>query len=168
MFVFNNINLKKANNIIAKYPKGKSKSAVMPLLWLSQEQDDDNILSKEKIEYISQFLSLPLIQVYEVASFYTMYNLNDVGKYHIQICGTVPCHLVGSKVILDTCKKILGVDKNKITSDGKFSFTEVECLGACTEGPVVQINNKQYYEKLNKKSTAELIFKLSNENKLEN
>lgn len=160
-FAFNEINLKKAKTEVAKYPNGKEKSAIMALLWLAQEQDGGNELTKEKIEYIADFLQMPVIRVYEVASFYTMYNLTAVGKNHIQICGTVPCHLVGAKELFTTCKTILGVDKNEITSDGKFSFTEVECLGACTNAPVVQLNNKEYYTKMTKNSMIELIDKLN-------
>lgn len=152
---------KKVSEILSKYPSDKKKSAIMSLLWLAQEQDGENLITREKISAISKLLEVAEIKIYEVASFYTMYNLNEVGKYHIQICGTVPCHLVGSKVLFDFAKKSLGVEKNKITSDGKFSYSEVECLGACTEAPVIQINNKKYFTKLDKNKFSELINKLS-------
>ena len=163
MFCFNELNHQKAALEIKKYPVGKEKSAIMALLWLAQEQDGQNILTKEKIDYIAHFLSIPIIKVYEVASFYTMYNLTDVGKNHIQICGTVPCHLVGAKDLLEICKKVLGVDKDQVTSDGKISFTEVECLGACTHAPVMQVNNQKYYEKVDKSVMTGVINSLLNQ-----
>ncbi len=168
MFKFNEENLKKAEQVLKNYPEGQERSGIMPLLWLAQEQDGENILSKEKIEYIADFLSLPIIKVYEVASFYTMYNLTEVGKNHIQVCGTVPCHLVGSRDLMDICKKFFGVDKDTVTSDGKFSYSEVECLGACANAPVVQINNKQYFQNLDKQKISVLIGKLSSGDSLEN
>lgn len=148
MFEFTQANKLKAEAEIAKYPHGQEKSAIMALLWIAQEQEGGNYLSKEKLEYVAAFLDLPIMRVYEVASFYTMFNMSDPGKYQIQICGTVPCHIMGSRDIMRVCKSILGVDEKNVTSDGKFSFTTVECLGACASAPVVQINNKEYYEKV--------------------
>jgi NADH-quinone oxidoreductase E subunit len=168
MFEFNTENIKKADQILKKYPDDQSRSAVMPLLWLTQEQDGQNILNKDKIEYVAKMLNLPEIKVYEVASFYTMYNLKDVGQYHIQVCGTVPCHLVGSKDILSACKNFLGVDRGEITSDGKFSYTEVECLGACSEAPVLQLNNKEYFVNLDKSKLLKLIKSLGDGENAEN
>ncbi len=162
MFSFSEINLEKAKVELQKYPSGKEKSAIMALLWIAQEQDGENILTKEKLEYVASFLSIPVIKVYEVASFYTMYNLVDVGKNHIQICGTVPCHLVGSKNLLETCQKILGVDKDTLTSNKDISFSEVECLGACTGAPIVQLNNKEYFEKMNPDKMINLLESLQN------
>ncbi|QED23635.1 complex I 24 kDa subunit family protein [Candidatus Deianiraea vastatrix] len=161
MFQFNQENHQKSQEILAKYPSDKKRSAIMPFLWLAQEQDGDNILSKDKIEYVAQLLSIPVIQVYEVATFYTMYNLENVGANHIQICNTVPCSLVGSKDILATIEKLTGVKENTISPNGKFSFSKVECLGACNAAPVIQINNKQYHEKMNKEKMLELFYKLS-------
>lgn len=160
MFKFSDVNLKKIEEILAKYPD--KRSTIMSLLWIAQEQDGENILSKDKIEHVADFLKIPVINVYEVASFYTMYNMKDVGRFHIQICGTVPCHLVGAVDLLKTCKTILGVDKNTVTSDGKFSFSEVECLGACVDAPVIQVNNKEYYEKVDKNKLINIINDFSN------
>ena len=168
MFEFNRENLEKVDKILQKYPNDQSRSAVMPLLWLAQEQDGQNLLNKDKIEYVAKMLNLPEIKVYEVASFYTMYNLHDKGKYHLQVCGTVPCHLVGSQDILSACKNFLGVEKDEVTSDGKFSYSEVECLGACSEAPVLQVNNKEYFVKLDKSKLLKLIKSLGDGEGIEN
>lgn len=146
MFEFTQDNLKKAGEIIAKYPKERAKSAVMPLLDLAQRQNA-NYVSGEIIEYIARLLELPPIRVYEVASFYSMYNLKPVGKYLLQVCGTTPCMLRGSEDIIKLCENKLKIKMNETSQDGLFTLKEVECLGACVNAPMVQIND-DYYEDL--------------------
>ena len=126
--------------ILAKYPAERKKSAVMPLLDLAQRQND-NWVSKDVIETIARLLEMPEIKVYEVASFYTMYNLKPVGKYLLQFCKTTPCMLRGIDKIVKDCKEKLGIEMDQTTADGLFTLKEVECLGACVNAPVVQIND---------------------------
>ena len=159
-FEFNQENVAKAQQIIEKYPEGKSKSAVMPLLDLAQRQNN-NYLDQDIIEYIAGFLNLPPIKVYEVASFYSMYNLKPVGKYLLQVCGTTPCMLRGSEDIINVCKKKLNIGMNETTSDGLFTLKEVECLGACVNAPIVQIND-DYYEDLNSEIMEKILEYLKN------
>lgn len=156
-FAFNDDNLQKANNIIKKYPDGRQKSAILPLLDLAQRQI--GWLPTASIEYVANMLGIPFIRAYEVATFYTMFNLQPVGKYHIQICSTTPCWLRGSNKISETCKKELGINFGEVTNDKKFSLTEVECLGACVNAPMVQIND-DYFEDLDEEKMAILIKKL--------
>ncbi len=160
MFEFNSENQKLAKEIIAKYPAGRQKSAVMPLLDLAQRQNN-NYISQEIIEYIAKMLDLAPIRVYEVATFYSMYNLKPVGKYLVQICGTTPCMLRGSEDLFKTCKENFGVDRNQTSEDGLFTVKEVECLGACVNAPMVQIND-DYYEDLDAKSMNQLLTDLKN------
>lgn len=159
-FRFNEENLEKSTKIIAKYPKERSKSAVMPLLDLAQRQNN-NYISKEVIEYLADLLDLPVIHIYEVASFYSMYNLNPVGKYLIQICGTTPCMLCGSKKITESIKNHLKIEMNQTTKDNMFTLKEVECLGACVNAPMIQIND-DYYEKLDEERVVEILKELKN------
>lgn len=144
-FVFTQENLQIAKNAIAKYPEGKQASAVMELLWIAQRQN--GWVSKSVIKYISEFLTMPEVRVYEVATFYSMYNLKPVGRYFIQTCGTTPCMLMGAEEITQTIQNILGIANGQTTDDKTFSLLEVECLGACSNGPMVQIND-DYYEDL--------------------
>jgi NADH-quinone oxidoreductase E subunit len=157
-FSFNDENLQKAKNIIKKYPENKQKSAILPLLDLAQRQMN-GWLPTASIEYVANILGIPFIRAYEVATFYTMFNLKPVGKYHIQICSTTPCWLRGSDKITETCKKELGITFGEVTTDEKFSLTEVECLGACVNAPMVQIND-DYYEDLDEEKMRNLINKL--------
>lgn len=143
-FIFTKENMEKAQNHIAKYPEGRQSSAVLPLLDLAQRQSG-GWLPREAIEAVAELLKMPIIRVFEVASFYTMFNLNPVGKYHLQICGTTPCWLRGAAELKDRCQKVLGIKENEVTCDGKFSLAEVECLGGCVNAPIVQIND-DYYE----------------------
>ena len=140
-------NAVEASRIIALYPEGRQASAVMPLLWLAQGQMADATgsawLPVPVIEFIAAQLSMPYIRVYEVASFYTMYNLAPVGRFHVQVCGTTPCQLRGSDDIMKACKD-KGLEKGANTPDGLFTLTEVECLGACANAPMVQINADNY------------------------
>ncbi len=145
-FEFTKENLKKAEAIVAKYPKGQQRSAMLPLLDLAQRQNG-NWVSMEVMQYLATLLLVPYIKVYEVATFYTMFNLQPIGKYHVQVCRTTPCWLRGSDNLTNLCKKKLGVGLHETTRDGKFTLTEVECLGACVNAPMVQIND-DYYEDL--------------------
>ncbi|MDP2193911.1 MAG: NADH-quinone oxidoreductase subunit NuoE [Alphaproteobacteria bacterium] len=159
-FTFNEQKLKKAHSHVAKYPNGRERSAIKALLDLAQRQADDHgvigSLTKEKIEYVANFLNMPVVMVYEVASFYTMFNLKPVGKYHIKVCGTVPCCLVGSDDLTKTCTDKLNMKMGETTPDQVFTLTEVECLGACVNAPVVQIND-DYYEDLTPADMAQIL-----------
>ncbi len=139
-FQFNEENQKKVHEISAKYPADRQKSAVMPLLDLAQRQNQ-NWISKDVIACIAEILKMPEIKVYEVASFYTMYNLKPVGKYLLQFCKTTPCMLRGIDKIIKDCEEKLGIEMDETTLDGVFTLREVECLGACVNAPVVQIND---------------------------
>ena len=159
-FVFSAENEALIKKIIAKYPKGKQASAVMPLLDLAQKQND-NWIPMKAIERIAELLGMARIRVLEVASFYTMYNLKPVGKYFLQLCGTTPCMLRGSDDIARCIKDKLGIVSGESTEDGKFSVLEVECLGACVNAPIVQVND-DFYEDLDYDSMEVLIDSLSN------
>ena len=158
-FVFTEENLILANKHIAKYPNGKQASAVLPLLDLAQRQNN-NWLPMAAIEYVGQMLDMATMRVFEVATFYTMFNLAPVGKYHIQLCGTTPCWLRGAEDIKNACKSKLNIDLGEKTADGMFSLCEVECLGACANAPMIQIND-DYYEDLDSNSMAKIIDDLS-------
>lgn len=161
-FSFTEANLKQAQKIIGRYPANKEKSAIMPLLYLAQKQNN-NWVSKEVMNYIAKFLNIEPMQVYEVATFYTMYNKQPVGKYLIQICRTTPCWLCGCDDILRACTDILGIKVGETTVDKKFTIIEVECIGACTGGPAIQIND-HFYEKLNYIKMKKLLEELMSEN----
>ena len=141
-------NRKTADWHIAKYPEGRQRSAVMPLLDLAQRQvgaetDTQGWLPLPVIEYVAKYLDMPVIRVLEVASFYFMYNLKPVGKFHVQVCGTTPCMLRGSDDIIAACKK-RGMEKGHVSADGLWTLTEVECMGNCATAPMVQINDDNY------------------------
>ena len=144
-----------AEEILEKYPAQNKKSAVMPFLYLAQKQND-NWIPLAAIKYISKYLSMPYISVYEVATFYSMFNLSPVGKYFIQICTTTPCLIRGADKIVKVCKQKISEKENQVSKKGECSWTEVECLGACVNAPMMQINN-DYYEDLDEKSTAKII-----------
>jgi NADH-quinone oxidoreductase E subunit len=154
-FEFNAENQKKVREIIAQYPEGRQKSAVMPLLDLAQRQND-NWISKDVIACIAATLEMPEIKVYEVASFYTMYNLKPVGKYLLQFCKTTPCMLRGIDKIIHDCEKKLGIAMDQTTPDGLFTLKEVECLGACVNAPMVQIND-DFVEDLTSENFLKII-----------
>lgn len=145
-FVFTKENMERVNYHIAKYPEGRQASAVLPLLDIAQRQSG-GWLPKAAIEAVADLLAMPVIRVFEVASFYTMFNLKPVGQYHLQLCGTTPCWLRGAAELKERCQKVLGIHEGEVTSDGKFSLVEVECLGACVNAPVVQIND-DFFEDL--------------------
>ncbi len=154
-FSFTKENLSMAKAIIKKYPEGKQRSAVLPLLDMAQRQNG-GWLSVDVIEYVADMLEMHYMRAYEVASFYSMFNLKPVGKYHIQICGTTPCWLRGAEDIKHACEKTLKIKCKETTKDGLFTLSEVECLGACVDAPVVQIND-DYYENLTPESMEKVI-----------
>lgn len=138
--------LAKVDEILSRYPKGRAKSAVMPLLDLAQRQHQGWIPAKA-MEVIAGLINEPLIKVHEVATFYSMYKLAPVGKFLVQVCGTTPCWLCGSADIIRTCEQSLGIKMGETTEDGLFTLEEVECLGACVNAPMIQVND-DYYEDL--------------------
>jgi len=156
---------KQVDEIIARYPKGKF-SAVMPLLDLAQRQvgeDGANAkppyggwIPRAAMDEIARILSMPPIKVYEVATFYSMYNLAPVGKYLVQVCSTTPCWLCGSDKVVKACEEKLGIHPGETTRDGMFTLVEVECLGACVNAPMIQIND-DYYEDLSAERTGEIL-----------
>ena len=154
-FNFTLENLAKAEEIIKHYPLGRQKSAILPLLDIAQRQSG-GWLPQNAIEYVSEMLNVPYMRAFEVATFYTMFNLKPVGKYHIQLCGTTPCWLRGGGQVLKTCEEKLGIKCGETDADKKFSLTEVECLGACVNAPMIQIND-DYYEDLTPKIMAQII-----------
>ena len=158
LFKFNGENLQKAKNEIKKYPKKRKASAVLALLYLAQNQND-NWIPLAAIRYVATMLDMPYIKVYEVVTFYSMFNLSPVGKYFVQVCTTTPCMIRGASKIVDACKKYISEEQNKLSENKLCSWTEVECLGACVNAPMMQIN-KDYFEDLNESKTEELIQKL--------
>jgi len=139
---------------IAKYPDGRQASAVVPALWQAQKQNN-YWLPQKAIEKVAELLDMPKIRVLEVATFYTMFNLEPVGKYYIQLCGTTPCMLCGSDDLIKVLERRVG-QQRKVTADGMFSWLEVECLGACCNAPMVQIND-DYYEDLTAENFEKLL-----------
>ena len=154
-FNFNSTNLTKAKKIIKMYPDNFKESSIMPLLSIAQTQNH-GWLPKKAIEYVSNFIEVPEIKVLEIATFYSMYNLSPVGKFHIEVCTTTPCMLRGSDSMVNLCKKKLGLEIGEITEDGLFSLGRVECLGACVNAPVIKIN-ENYYEDLDSDSLTKLL-----------
>lgn len=169
-FEFTKANQKRVKEIIALYPPGRQQSAVMPLLDLAQRQVAEDgakanpvyggWVSRAAMDHIAEILSMAPVKVYEVATFYSMYNTAPVGKYLVQICGTTPCWLCGSDAIIKACTSYLGIGMNQTTRDGMFSLMEVECLGACVNAPMVQIND-DYYEDLTPETMREILNYLS-------
>jgi NADH-quinone oxidoreductase subunit E len=145
-FAFTPENLERAKRLMAKYPPGRQSSAVLALLDLAQRQHG-GWLPRAAMDHVAGLLEMAPIRVYEVATFYTMLNLTPVGEYHLQVCRTTPCWLRGADDLTETCKRKLGIGLKGRTADGKFSLIEVECLGACVNAPVVQIND-DFYEDL--------------------
>jgi len=154
-FEFSPENVARAQARIAKYPEGRQASAVLPLLDLAQRQNGGWV-SREAMTYIADMLGMAEIRVYEVATFYTMVNLQPVGKYLIQLCRTTPCWLCGSDDLRDACKDVLGIGVGESTADGMFTLVEVECLGACVNAPMVQIND-DFYEDLSAGRMKEIL-----------
>ena len=154
-FEFNASSLDAATSIVAKYPKGKQQSAVMALLYIAQRQNN-NWIPLAAMKYIANFLSMPYISVYEVATFYTMYNLAPVGKHFVQVCTTTPCLIRGADKIVKLCKEKISPNENELSKLGNCSWMEVECLGACVSAPMIQIND-DYYEDLDEKSAKDIL-----------
>ena len=154
-FEFTKENKDNAERILKKYPENRKKSAVMPFLYLAQRQNE-NWIPLTAMKYIAKFLEMPYIKVYEVATFYTMYNLAPVGKYFVQVCTTSPCLIRWADKIVKICKEKISKEENTLSENKLCSWLEVECLGACVNAPMMQIND-DYYEDLDEKSTIEII-----------
>ena len=159
-FEFDLKNKQTADKIIQNYPSGKQQSSVMALLYLAQKQND-NWIPLSAMKYIAKYLDMPYIKVYEVATFYSMYNLTPVGKYFFQVCTTTPCMLRGAYNLVEVCKKKISEEENMLSKDGKTSWLEVECLGACVNAPMLQLN-EDYYEDLDSATLEKIIDKISN------
>ena len=159
-FEFNPKNLDAANKITKNYPEGKQQSAVMALLYIAQRQND-NWIPLASMKYIAKLLKMPYIKVYEVASFYTMYNFAPVGKYHIQVCTTTPCMIRGAYDLIKLCKEKISENENELSKNKSCSWMEVECLGACINAPMMQIND-DYYEDLDKDNAEKIIKQILN------
>jgi NADH-quinone oxidoreductase subunit E len=147
-FAFTDANRAEADRIIARYPQGRQRSAIMPLLFLAQDQVGEELgtagwLPLPVIEYVAKYLDMPIIRALEVATFYFMFNLQPMGKYHVQVCGTTPCMLQGSDALFDACYK-RGMKKGQMSPDGLWTLTEVECMGNCATAPMAQINDANY------------------------
>jgi NADH-quinone oxidoreductase E subunit len=157
-FAFTEENLETARSIIAKYPPGRQASAVLPLLDLAQRQHD-GWLPRAAIEHVAKLLEMTTIHVYEVATFYTMFNLQPVGRFHVEVCTNLPCWLRGSDEIVGACRKKLGIDIGETTEDGLFTLAEAECQGACVNAPMVKIGD-DFYEDLTPEATEEILEEL--------
>lgn len=163
-------NQAQVDEIISRYPSGKQRSATMPLLDLAQRQVAEDGLNatppyggwipRAAMDEIARILDLPPIKVYEVATFYSMYNLAPVGKYLLQVCTTTPCGLCGSGKIVEACEEFLGIHTGESTADGRFTLVEVECLGACVNAPMMQVND-DYYEDLTPESTKKMLLDMA-------
>ncbi len=153
-FAFTAENLAWARTEIAKYPEGRQASAVLALLWRAQRQAGGWV-SEAAIRYVADFLGMAHIRVLEIATFYTMFNLEPVGRFHVQLCGTTPCMLRGAEDLKRVCRERIG-HEHEVGADGTFSWIEVECLGACVNAPMVQIN-EDYYEDLSPESFARIL-----------
>ena len=154
-FEFSSSSLEEAKNIIKNYPEGKQQSAVMALLYIAQRQNN-NWIPLAAMKYIAKFLNMPYIKVYEVATFYSMYNLSPVGKYFVQVCTTTPCMIRGANKLVEACKEKISENESELSSDKSCSWQEVECLGACVNAPMMQIN-EDYYEDLDKEKTLKIF-----------
>ena len=154
-FEFTKESLDEANKIISKYPNGKQQSAVMALLYIAQKQND-NWIPLSAMKYIGKLLDMPYVKVYEVATFYTMYNLSPVGKHFVQVCTTTPCMIRGAYKIVEACKEKISENENEYDKEKNCSWMEVECLGACINAPMMQIN-ENYYEDLDKEKALKIL-----------
>ena len=164
-FEFTPETLAKANSLLKNFPDNRKQSAVIPLLWIVQKQHD-NWLPLVAIKAVADFLGMAEIRVYEVVTFYTMFNLSPVGDYFVQVCGTTPCLLAGSDEIIKICKQKIANHETDLSDDKKFSWLEVECLGACSNAPMVQIND-DYFEDLTADSFASLLDRLQKGEKVQ-
>ena len=159
-FEFSSSNVDAVKKIISNYPEDKQQSAVMALLYIAQRQNN-NWIPLVAMKYIGKFLNIPYIKVYEVATFYSMYNLTPVGNYFVQVCTTTPCMIRGAYELVEACKQKISKNQNEISSDNKCSWTEVECLGACVNAPMMQIND-DYFEDLDKEKTLKIFDQIIN------
>jgi len=159
-FSFSQDNADRVRDILAKYPDGNQRSAVMPLLDLAQRQNG-GWLSQATLDHVADLLEMPPVRVYEVATFYTMFNLKPVGKHHVQVCTNLPCWLRGSESVAKSCQDTLGIGFGETTEDGLFTLSEVECLGACVNAPMMQIND-DYYEDLDAACAQSVLNTLKN------
>ncbi|PHS74126.1 MAG: NADH-quinone oxidoreductase subunit NuoE [Rhodospirillaceae bacterium] len=159
-FAFSAESLDAAKAIFAKYPEGRGASAVMPLLTLAQRQND-NWLPRAAMDVVADMCDMAPIRVYEVATFYTMYNLKPVGKNFVQVCTNISCLIKGSDDVFKACKKKMGIENGETTEDGLFTLLEVECLGACVNAPMMQIND-DFYEDLDADTTTKVLDALAN------
>jgi NADH-quinone oxidoreductase subunit E len=157
-FAFTPENVEWAKGQIAKYPEGRQASAIIPLFWQAQKQE--GWLSEPAIRYVADMLKMDYIRALEVATFYTMFNLSPVGEHYVQLCGTTPCWLRGADELKDACRKHIGPE-GQVSADGKLSWIEVECLGACANAPMVQIND-DFYEDLDGAKLGEILTDLRN------
>ena len=157
-FKFSKENFLEAEKEIKKYPKDRKASAIMALLYLVQKQNN-NWIPIAAIRYLAKILDVPYMQVYEVSTFYSMFNLTPVGKYFVQVCTTTPCMIRGSKKIVDICKKNISENQYELSKNKVCSWTEVECLGACVNAPMMQIN-QDYFEDLDEIKAEEIIQKV--------
>ena len=164
LFEWSETNFLKVKKIIEKYPSGRKQSAVIPLLDLAQRQNK-GWLNKKALEKVAETLSMSYIRVLEVATFYSMFNLKPIGKNYIQICRTTPCWLRGSDKLLDITKEVTGCSLNETSEDKKFTVVEVECLGACCNAPMVQIND-DYFEDLNEDNFKRLLINLKDDKEI--
>ena len=164
MFEWSETNFLKVKKIIEKYPSGRKQSAVIPLLDLAQRQNK-GWLNKKALEKVAETLSMSFIRVLEVATFYSMFNLKPIGKNYIQICRTTPCWLRGSDKLLNIAKEVTGCSLGETSKDKKFTVVEVECLGACCNAPMVQIND-DYFEDLNEDNFKRLLINLKDDKEI--
>ncbi len=151
--------MEEVRELISHFPEGRQASAVLPVLMLAQ-RECGNWLPRAAMEHVAELLDMPPMKVYEVATFYTMYNLEQVGKYHVQLCTTTPCWLNGSDAVVKACEQHLGITLGETTADGMFTLSEVECLGACVNAPMCQVKSSQhdaYYEDLNADSVIAML-----------
>ena len=159
-FEFNSENLSNAKKIIENYPEGKQQSAVMALLYIAQRQNN-NWIPLVAMKYIAKLLHMSYIKVYEVATFYSMYNLSPVGNYFIQVCTTTPCMIRGAYKLVEACQEKISKNEKELSKDESCSWMEVECLGACVNAPMMQIND-DYFEDLDKEKTLKIIDQILN------
>ena len=159
-FEFNSKNLSNAKKIIENYPEGKQQSAVMALLYIVQRQNN-NWIPLVAMKYIAKLLHMSYIKVYEVATFYSMYNLSPVGNYFIQVCTTTPCMIRGAYKLVEACQEKISKNEKELSKDKSCSWMEVECLGACVNAPMMQINDN-YFEDLDKEKTLKIIDQILN------
>tara|TARA_Y100001970_G_scaffold95369_1_gene120155 strand:+ start:2867 stop:3475 length:609 start_codon:yes stop_codon:yes gene_type:complete len=157
-FEFSSSSLEEVKKEIAKYPEGKQQSAVMSLLYIAQKQNN-NWIPLSAMKCIAKLLAMPYIKVYEVATFYSMYNLSPVGKYFVQVCTTTPCMIRGANKLVEACKEKISESESELLNDKNCSWIEVECLGACVNAPMMQIND-DYYEDLDKEKTLKILDKI--------